>query len=301
MFKFGFEIDDADVDDELDFIVSGAKPHPTSSETIPDQKPCQELSLNDLLHTLPPSISYSPIFVPIEESEEKVILARRDLFDARFQVISQANEGPSEADNEADLAFFDDPSDLVPNVYEGGLKTWECSLDLVNYLRTKGLDKRLHGKRIVEFGCGTAVPSLYVLQQLFSASPSEEKTEVHLQDYNQSVISLVTLPNIIFAWYFSPASSTYRSTSDESEDDSHQTISTPGDIDLTPELKAAFLASLSSLNISLRLFCGSWETFPHASPYDIVLTSETIYRPESLPSLVGLLRTVGLGDRKSVV
>lgn len=62
MFKFGFEIDDADVDDELDFIVSGAKPHPTSSETIPDQKPCQELSLNDLVSRL--FIAYTPSAYP---------------------------------------------------------------------------------------------------------------------------------------------------------------------------------------------------------------------------------------------
>ena len=26
-------------------------------------------------------------------------------------------------------------SDLVPNVYEGGFKTWECSHDLVDYLQ----------------------------------------------------------------------------------------------------------------------------------------------------------------------
>ena len=26
-------------------------------------------------------------------------------------------------------------SDLVPNVYEGGFKTWECSHDLVDYLK----------------------------------------------------------------------------------------------------------------------------------------------------------------------
>ena len=32
------------------------------------------------------------------------------------------------------LDFLDAPSDLVPGVYEGGLKTWECSLDLVEHL-----------------------------------------------------------------------------------------------------------------------------------------------------------------------
>ena len=36
--------------------------------------------------------------------------------------------------NKKALHFLDAPSDLVPGVYEGGLKTWECSLDLVEYL-----------------------------------------------------------------------------------------------------------------------------------------------------------------------
>ena len=30
------------------------------------------------------------------------------------------------------LSFLDAPSDLVPGVYEGGLKTWECSIDLAS-------------------------------------------------------------------------------------------------------------------------------------------------------------------------
>ena len=32
------------------------------------------------------------------------------------------------------LEFLNAPSDLIPGIYEGGLKTWECSLDLVDYL-----------------------------------------------------------------------------------------------------------------------------------------------------------------------
>ena len=38
------------------------------------------------------------------------------------------------ATNKKALDFLDAPSDLVPGVYEGGLKTWECSLDLVEHL-----------------------------------------------------------------------------------------------------------------------------------------------------------------------
>jgi protein-histidine N-methyltransferase len=85
-----------------------------------------------------------------------VTLARRDLFDARFQLISEdARDGVAkkEQDEVKDriqaLEFLDATSDLVPGVYEGGLKTWECSLDLVDYLdSTNGGDIR--GRRVLE-------------------------------------------------------------------------------------------------------------------------------------------------------
>lgn len=74
----------------------------------------------------------------------------------------------------------------------------------------------------------------------------------------------------------------------------------PSELNITPELKSAFLHSLQERNIFLRFLSGSWETFSldvvdpcrNYIPYDIVLTSETIYRTESLPYLVNLLRSV---------
>jgi len=45
------------------------------------------------------------------------------------------SEGENTPDSN-DLGFIDAPSDLVPGVYEGGLKTWECSVDLAAYLDT---------------------------------------------------------------------------------------------------------------------------------------------------------------------
>ena len=34
-----------------------------------------------------------------------------------------------------DLRFVEAPSDLIPGVYEGGLKTWECSVDLAGHVQ----------------------------------------------------------------------------------------------------------------------------------------------------------------------
>jgi protein-histidine N-methyltransferase len=55
--------------------------------------------------------------------------------------------------NKKALDFLDAPSDLVPGVYEGGLKTWECSLDLVEHLHELQSSSDLGGfagKRVIE-------------------------------------------------------------------------------------------------------------------------------------------------------
>ena len=58
------------------------------------------------------------------------------------------NDGNSK---ENTLKFADNPSDLVPGVYEGGLKTWECSMDLVAHLQEAVTNHAgLSGKHILE-------------------------------------------------------------------------------------------------------------------------------------------------------
>lgn len=84
-------------------------------------------------------------------------LARRDLFDARFQLISEGagdeltshDAGIRTKEQAQSLSFLDAPSDLIPKVYEGGLKTWECSLDLVDYLDGNE-SGHATGKRVLE-------------------------------------------------------------------------------------------------------------------------------------------------------
>ena len=83
-------------------------------------------------------------------------LVRRDLFDVRFQ-LSLSHEQP----DEQTTAFVDAPADLVPGTYEGGLKTWECALDLAAYLDRDVLKaqagvaaaaagRRVRGSRVLE-------------------------------------------------------------------------------------------------------------------------------------------------------
>ncbi|KAI9061641.1 hypothetical protein FKP32DRAFT_1594434 [Trametes sanguinea] len=266
----------------------------------------KEIPIADLLSALPHTFSFSPLAVPLT-SRRNIVISRRDLFDARFQVIA-SDEDTKQTSGKSDLDFLDAPSDLVPGVYEGGLKTWECSLDLVDCLDSiyeTDVARHLKGKRVLELGCGTAIPSLYLLQALFSAEPDpNSNVHVHLQDYNDLVIRLVTLPNVILAWYMSPASAAFRASAATAQNDSMVDVDAepeplppvdttePGELPITPALTTAFLESLRRYGLQIRFFSGSWATFDvekAGGPYQILLTSETIYRTDSLPSLVDLM------------
>ncbi|KAF9262107.1 hypothetical protein L218DRAFT_1000868 [Marasmius fiardii PR-910] len=305
-FQFNFDLDDSEIDNDLPEIYG------TSHEESREQNQAnlaeeqfKELSIQYLLESLPTKISSSPIRIPLSSGETRFI-ARRDLFDARFQLISDET-GLSEEDAaiktqaKSALAFIDEPSDLVPWVYEGGLKTWECSLDLVDYLdQHKETDVSVpHGKRILEIGCGTAIPSVYILNELLSSPVQSKETEIHLQDYNASALELITFPNILLAWYMSPASEIFHDVQvSKVEDEKDGNVfpapdpAVAAEIPITEELKAAFQSSLLEHHVSLRFFSGSWSTFPvekTGGRYDVVLTSETVYRMESVPSLIHLI------------
>ncbi|KAL3700416.1 hypothetical protein R1sor_018438 [Riccia sorocarpa] len=81
-------------------------------------------------------------------------------------------------------------TDLVPGKYEGGLKLWECTSDLINTLRREIKDGQLsfRGKRVLELGCGHGLPGILAI--LKGAST------VHFQDFNAEVLRHLTIPNV---------------------------------------------------------------------------------------------------------
>jgi len=105
--------------------------------------------------------------VSLRNGSKTITLPRRDLFDARFQLISEGtaidlpqtvefNHNDESIPEEKQhrhasaLQFIEAPSDLIPRIYEGGLKTWECSTDLVEYLDSTQATKGFQGKHILE-------------------------------------------------------------------------------------------------------------------------------------------------------
>lgn len=188
-FTFNFDLED-DLDESFDVITPQNPPAASSIDKtlVSDSEPggaipAEEIPLSTLvrdnifkrrslphdqsylgsaaqLSALPEALSYSPVTLPEPASgggssisRPRRTLVRRDLFDVRFQ-LSLSHEQP----DEQITAFVDAPADLVPGTYEGGLKTWECALDLAAYLDQEVLKaqagvavgRRVHGSRVLE-------------------------------------------------------------------------------------------------------------------------------------------------------
>jgi protein-histidine N-methyltransferase len=225
-----------------------------------------------------------------------------------------SNPSPTSSSQGSDFPGLS-TSDLTTNVYEGGYKTWECSLDLVRFLMDRGprkdIDDLCRVDHVIEMGCGTALPSLLLFQY---AIRNGLRMQFTLMDYNIDVLRLVTLPNLILAWAATlPANDLVFATEEGrgEENPLADEEKADGDLEITPKLLAAFKQSLSEQGITLTLISGSWTPVPHlldlvpSTPEmnTFILGSETIYSPASsaafTEAMVGLMKRVKSG--KAVV
>lgn len=78
----------------------------------------------------------------------------------------------SESANSSLLVANGIHSDLIPAVYEGGLKIWECTVDLIDYIAHS--DLQLEGKKVLDLGCGAGLVGILALKK---------GSFVHFQDY----------------------------------------------------------------------------------------------------------------------
>jgi len=82
-------------------------------------------------------------------------------------------------------------SDVVPGLYEGGMKLWEGAVDLLHFFAQQpspfgGASWRetMEGKRVLEIGCGQGLPG--ILLHSFGA-------KLTLQDYNYEVLPVTAM------------------------------------------------------------------------------------------------------------
>jgi len=144
-------------------------------------------------------------------------------------------------------------ADLIPGQYEGGFKLWEGSDDLVRCLCLEwGLQRspldsdfepppECSGKRVLELGCGHGLPGVFAA--LAGAA------EVCFADFNAEVLQHLTAPNL--------RANLLRAN-----------LGRPPQGQCSP---------------AVRYFSGDWlrvaEALRSEAPFDIILTSETVYSP----------------------
>ncbi|KAM6922533.1 histidine protein methyltransferase 1 homolog [Lycodopsis pacificus] len=184
-------------------------------------------------------------------------------------------------------------SDLISGMYEGGLKVWECTYDLLELLEKDG--ETFGGKAVLDLGCGAGLLGILALHR--------GARQIHFQDYNSTVIEQLTVPNVILNCQEeedevdSENDKEGRGTGKVQEEDGCKKKGKQEVKDRSPPPKkrAADLSQHHSL-AKCRFFSGDWSTFlalvkkeDPQPKYDIIFTSETIYNTAYYPALHEIL------------
>ncbi|CAJ2501023.1 Uu.00g038760.m01.CDS01 [Anthostomella pinea] len=243
--------------------------------------PATRHDLSDMLSKLPSKIAYSTLDVDLD-GNGSIRLPRRELWDVRVQLMAEEDAG----ETEPGLGKHD----VKTGVYEGGFKSWESSVDLVKVLHSSNpfFADAARVPRIIELGCGTALPSLALFHWALSVRTAKyPPISIVLADYNPTVLQLVTLPNFILTWALHQRTQFAFL---------NEAFSTEGELELTPEVLTAFQTYLLGANFSLLFFSGGWSAefvdlvtsadIPAAETdlkqVTIIIGAETIYSPFAL-------------------
>ncbi|KAF2839421.1 hypothetical protein M501DRAFT_933956 [Patellaria atrata CBS 101060] len=297
-FSFGFSGDDIEEEDVTEVEGDGERGE-GAAVGVERNGEGEVQRVEACLSSLPSKISYSTLKLESPKGR-KLSIPRRELFDIRMQLMVEDGN-----DDSTPVTGLDE-SDIQTNVYEGGFKSWECSIDLAKLLLDRGprkdIDDLCRVDHVIELGCGTAVPSLVLFHYALTQELSIHFT---LADYNAAVLRLVTLPNLLLMWAKTMPTTTTSPFSSENPNPLLENAA--GDLELSPEILSAFQKAVTTQNLALTLISGSWMPTTRFLPLvvsapdmnTLVLASETIYSPASLSAftevLVGILERVRIG------
>ncbi|KAJ6653861.1 hypothetical protein lerEdw1_008609 [Lerista edwardsae] len=255
----------------------------SSEENILNQVPLSEISAHVAGHssvskskvpTLPNRYSYPNSVkehnVPKDVSkvlENKVMVPLPGMYHVNIYVVETAFPNDSIAEDIASQSISSH-SDLITGVYEGGLKIWECTFDLMHYLSEAEI--QFAHKVVLDLGCGAGLLGIVALKR--------NAERVHFQDYNSMVIEEITLPNVLV------------NCDQHDDDDDVGGITEPA---VKRSRKRDFTQDMLS---KCKFFSGEWSEFTSlllsnefSAKYDLILTSETIYNPDYYEALHDVL------------
>ncbi|KAK5663434.1 hypothetical protein OQA88_3863 [Cercophora sp. LCS_1] len=307
-FSFSFAGDDIEDDGHLESVApptSSATPAAAAASAFPVQGkpllPPAHHGMDDMLSRLPSKVAYGLMNVQLDDGRA-IQLPRRELWDVRVQLMAEEEEHGDASEAAPGLGEHD----VKTGIYEGGFKSWESSVDLVKVLASENMASVLgqHPCVSIELGCGTGLPSLALFQWALAGRESGDRLPLvlTLADYNPTVLFLVTLPNFILAWALQQQGKIPVL---------EEAFTADGELELTPEVLAAFKESLSSNHITLSFLSGGWSPefvdllytsgIPPSSGGEtktLVLGAETIYSPFALDSFAATLLSILEREKK---
>ncbi|KAJ1988878.1 hypothetical protein GGI25_002088 [Coemansia spiralis] len=314
-FRFNFDVDDSGdrittpepVAGNFSVSVTSNIKEEKEQQISTQAEPCEIISLSV------PTVSSIVVDAVYYKNQQ---LWKRQIDDVQFQLAQQDSmDGSNESAMVKAMVEDKNASDVIKGVYEGGLKTWECSIDLLNYIvdYSDEISKLINGGNVLEIGCGTALPSLHILRNISGAC-------VSMQDYNKDVLELVTMPNVLSNTDLEPPSGgdspgykihvdgdtetceidlDYRRTQVLFGDNTDNVIGERDIPELTKdEAEAADAQILNYADIKSRceFIAGDWSEiekelrrYERQHSFNLILTSETIYETSNYKKLHDLL------------
>ena len=265
MFKFNFHV-------EKDAASSSSDETDIEEEEVDLSIPCGMKSLAELSDTVT-----SSRFMKIS------------LDDTSF--LKCVDSYKTDLNSDKELSEINKTHDLVAGRYEGGLKIWELSVDLARFLFNVHTLANDHARsilsllnasfltnelRILELGCGHALPSLSVLASLharlnqLAVQDRKLKVVIYLQDFNKQIIETITSENV--REYLSDHESSFVN---------------------------------SNVSLEFKFVYGDWRRILDADLlpadyFNLILTSETIYNRANYHSLLKLF-TRTMSKKSSMV
>lgn len=287
MFCFNFELE-PEKEEEEKRSVSLVQDKPRRTEPVKEAKehfpPDDPSSL--LVDAVPETVrlgTLPPLHFLNETVLEQTIAEKDDHEQIHNETVLE--QKVADRDDLEQIRGLQQKSDLVSGVYEGGLKVWECTYDLLELFDR---DSETFGDKLVlDLGCGAGLLGMLALRR--------GARQVHFQDYNSTVIEQLTMPTATLNCDDEDDSDTeehgtapnksHGADNDDDDDDESKVEEPPRK---KPALDPPPLAALSKC----RFFSGDWRSFlslllKEAPPlkYDLILTSETIYNTEHYSSL----------------
>ncbi|KAI5951043.1 hypothetical protein KGF54_004117 [Candida jiufengensis] len=307
-FTFGFTNDDLSDDDLESNTVTNdsnlqSKPTTTYKLDTYEVKSEHLPKLHDM-NTLLKSLEGIRITFDNYTTPNQNIIYRRELFDVKHQIMiedcdEKINSNLVVKDELKNIIIDKNDSDVQNNVYEGGFKSWECSYDtideineLINEYNNGNNDVlNIFNSSILDFGCGTALPSSYILMKKFEFK-NTKPMKLILSDFNHDVLRLVTLPNLIINWASTLSIQDLHSlTTDEIN-----TRFENNEVFVTKKLIDEFIKQLNEYYIEIKFISGSWgkefNTLVSRFNINFMISSETIYSPITLPIVAESIKII---------